>query len=250
VVETVRIVAALHGHEDRVVEVMERTGLTPLARRKVKVLSGGEQQRLKFALALLPDPDLLVLDEPTAGMDAAARRDFWETMRAETGNGRTIIFATHYLEEAQAFAPRTVLINKGVVVADRPTDELREAMGDRIVRATFETGFAAPTGDLGETASDDGAAASDRDADAVTDRVGAVRLGYDVGHVRDMVAAMPGVRDAWVEEFAGGARLAATAGDSDAVARYLLNETAAVDLEVSAPSLESAFFALTEEGPK
>jgi ABC-2 type transport system ATP-binding protein len=80
--------------------VLERAGLHPVARRMVAKCSGGEQQRLRFALALLPDPDLLVLDEPTAGMDVTARHDFWDAMHADAAAGRTVVFATHYLEEA------------------------------------------------------------------------------------------------------------------------------------------------------
>src|SRR5699024_7947285 len=87
--------------------------------------SGGEQQRLRFALALLPDPELLILDEPTAGMDVAARREFWDTMRADADSGRTIIFATHYLEEADSFAKRIVLKAGGHIVADGPTGAIR-----------------------------------------------------------------------------------------------------------------------------
>lgn len=75
---------------------------------RVQACSGGEQQRLKFALALVPDPDLIVLDEPTTGMDVAARQEFWAAMREDAAQGRTIVFATHYLAEADEFAERTV----------------------------------------------------------------------------------------------------------------------------------------------
>lgn len=131
--ETIRAIAALHGRPDRVDVVIERTGLGPLAGRLVKACSGGEQQRLKFALALVPDPDLVVLDEPTTGMDVAARQAFWDTMRADAADGRTIVFATHYLAEADAFADRTVLMARGRIVADGPTDEVRAAYGGRSV---------------------------------------------------------------------------------------------------------------------
>jgi ABC-2 type transport system ATP-binding protein len=95
------------------------------------------EQRLRFALALLPDPQLLILDKPTAGMDAGARREFWETMHAETSEGRTVVFATHYLEEAQAYAPRTILIVQGRIRADSPTDQLRAMVGERTVTASL-----------------------------------------------------------------------------------------------------------------
>lgn len=79
--------------------------------------SGGEQQRLRFALALLADPDLLLLDEPTAGMDVEARQSFWAAMDAEADRGRTIVFATHHLQEAEDFARRTVLLAEGRIAA-------------------------------------------------------------------------------------------------------------------------------------
>jgi ABC-2 type transport system ATP-binding protein len=131
--ETVEVVAALHGRTDRVDEVLERTGLTALAGRRVQACSGGEQQRLKFALALVPDPGVIILDEPTTGMDVAARQQFWETMRADAARGRTIVFATHYLAEADAFAERTVLMARGRIVEDGPTEDVRAAFGGRTV---------------------------------------------------------------------------------------------------------------------
>ena len=138
--ETVTAIAALHDAKDRIGSVMERTDITELAKRKVSKCSGGEQQRLKFALALLPDPRLLILDEPTAGMDVSARHAFWETMRQDALEGRTVLFATHYLEEAQDFAERTVLIGAGRVLADGPTTKLRDMTGGRVVSATLPTG--------------------------------------------------------------------------------------------------------------
>src|SRR5262245_52599547 len=135
--ETVRMIASTYAVHSPVDDVIERAGLSGLANRRVSKASGGEQQRLRFALALLPDPRLLILDEPTAGMDAGARREFWETMHAETSSGRTVIFATHYLEEAQSYAPRTILIVKGRIRADRPTDEMRAMVGERVVTATL-----------------------------------------------------------------------------------------------------------------
>ena len=129
VLETIRAIAALHGRPERVDVVVERAGLGPIAGRLVQACSGGEQQRLKFALALVPDPDLVILDEPTTGMDVGARQEFWDTMRADAADGRTIVFATHYLAEADAFADRTVLMSRGQVKADGPTAEVRAAYG-------------------------------------------------------------------------------------------------------------------------
>ena len=129
--ETVRAIAALHGRTDRVEVVLERARLTDLAGRRVEACSGGEQQRLKFALALVPDPDLVVLDEPTTGMDVGARQEFWRAMRADAALGRTIVFATHYLAEADEFAERTVLMARGRIVHDAATADVRAAYGGR-----------------------------------------------------------------------------------------------------------------------
>ncbi len=141
--ETVNVIAGLHGVAARAGQVMDRADLLSLAKRRVGRLSGGEKQRVKFALALLPDPDVLVLDEPTAGMDVTARRRFWDTMRADADAGRTIVFATHYLEEVEQFARRTVVMNRGRIVADGPTAELRASLGGRTVSATVATDIAA-----------------------------------------------------------------------------------------------------------
>lgn len=137
VYETIKVIASMHQVNGRIDEVMEQTGLTAIAKRRVGKCSGGEQQRIKFALALLPNPDVLILDEPTAGMDVRARRDFWQAMRKEAVAGRTIIFATHYLEEAQNFAERTVLISHGKVVADGETEQLRQLISGRKLTATM-----------------------------------------------------------------------------------------------------------------
>ncbi|MBC2931858.1 ABC transporter ATP-binding protein [Nocardioides sp. zg-1228] len=129
--ETVRAIAALHGRSDRVAVVLGRARLDGIAARRVEACSGGEQQRLKFALALLPDPDLVILDEPTTGMDVGARQEFWHAMRADAALGRTIVFATHYLAEADEFAERTVLMNHGRIVHDAATADVRAAYGGR-----------------------------------------------------------------------------------------------------------------------
>lgn len=135
--ETVRMIASLYRDPLEPAEAMRRAGLTRLARRRVSKCSGGEQQRLRFALALLPEPDLLVLDEPTAGMDVNARREFWATMRSEARDGRTIVFATHYLEEADHFAERIVVIADGRVIADGATADIRALTGAKTVSARW-----------------------------------------------------------------------------------------------------------------
>ena len=141
--ETVRMIASTYAAHSPVDEVIERAGLSAIANRRVSKASGGEQQRLRFALALLPDPRLLVLDEPTAGMDVTARRDFWDTMHADANSGRTVVFATHYLEEADAFADRIVLVAGGRIVADGTTAEIKARASGRTVSATLPTAGAA-----------------------------------------------------------------------------------------------------------
>ncbi|MBB0994084.1 ABC transporter ATP-binding protein [Dietzia maris] len=131
--ETVRAIAALYRDPLSVGEVLDRAGIATIGRRKVSRCSGGEQQRLRFALALLPDPDLLILDEPTAAMDVGTRREFWSTMHAEATSGSTVLFATHHLEEAEAFADRIVLMARGRIVADGPVEAIRAmATGTRV----------------------------------------------------------------------------------------------------------------------
>jgi ABC-2 type transport system ATP-binding protein len=136
--ETVELTAALFAHTRPVTEVLERAGIAEIADRRVGKCSGGQQQRLRFAMALLPEPDLLILDEPTTGMDVEGRREFWNAIRADAARGRTVLFATHYLEEADAYADRVVLVSRGRVVADGTSAEIRALSSGRRVSATWE----------------------------------------------------------------------------------------------------------------
>ena len=102
--ETVQYTASLFAQSKPTAEVLDRAGITQIADRRVGKCSGGEQQRLRFAMALVSDPELLVLDEPTTGMDVEGRRSFWASIRKDAEQGRTVLFATHYLEEADAYA--------------------------------------------------------------------------------------------------------------------------------------------------
>lgn len=135
--ELLRAIAALQPHPLPVAEVAAAAGVSDLLRRRTNRLSGGQQQRVRFALALVGDPSLLVLDEPTAGLDVAARRDFWAGVRRYAGQGRTVLFSTHYLEEADEVADRIVLIDRGRVVADGPTTAIRAMGSARQVRCTL-----------------------------------------------------------------------------------------------------------------
>jgi len=141
VAETVRLTASLFPAarpiEAHVAKVLDRAGIAEIADRRVGSCSGGQQQRLRFALALLPDPDLLLLDEPTTGMDVEGRRDFWAAIRADAAHGRTVVFATHYLEEADAYADRIVLVRRGRIVADGTPAHVKSLASGRAVRATL-----------------------------------------------------------------------------------------------------------------
>ncbi|PZS39460.1 MAG: ABC transporter ATP-binding protein [Pseudonocardiales bacterium] len=135
VAETVGLVAALHRSPLPVAEALRRAGVAELAGRRCAKLSGGQQQRVRFAVAMVSDPDLLVLDEPTVGMDVATRRSFWHSMREFSDAGRTVLFATHYLEEAQEFADRVVLMRSGRITADGSVAEVRATVAGRTLRA-------------------------------------------------------------------------------------------------------------------
>ncbi len=135
--ELVALTAALYPRPLDVDDVLELAGLEPIASRWTTKLSGGQVQRVRFALALVGDPELLVLDEPTVAMDVEGRRAFWETMRGFAARGKTVVFATHYLEEADAFADRIVLMARGRVVGDGSPNEVKALVGRRTIRASL-----------------------------------------------------------------------------------------------------------------
>ena len=199
--ETVELTASLFRPSRPVDEVLERAGIADIGDRLVGKASGGQQQRLRFAMALLPDPDLLVLDEPTTGMDVQGRRDFWSAIRADAERGRTTLFATHYLEEADAYADRIVLVRRGQVVADGSAAQVKAMAAGRTVRATW------PGADSRALAALDGVDGVDVRGDSV------------VVH----------------------------GSDSDTIARFLLTNTPATDLEITSRNLEDAFVALTAD---
>jgi ABC-2 type transport system ATP-binding protein len=135
--ELVAMMASLYPDPMGVDEVLALTGADAFAGQRTNKLSGGQTQRVRAAVALVSNPELLVLDEPTAALDVGGRRDFWEVIRGFAARGKTILFATHYLEEADAFADRIVLMAGGQVVADGPTGEIKAMVGNRTIRATL-----------------------------------------------------------------------------------------------------------------
>jgi ABC-2 type transport system ATP-binding protein len=135
--ESIALIHALHKHPLSVDEAMERAGVTDLARQKIASLSGGQMQRARFAVAVVSNPDLLILDEPTAAMDVAARHSFWGSMREFTDQGKTVVFATHYLDEADAFADRIVILGAGRIIADGTPSEVKSVVSGRTLSFTL-----------------------------------------------------------------------------------------------------------------
>jgi ABC-2 type transport system ATP-binding protein len=135
--ELIDMMGSLYPRPFTVDETLELTGITDIAGRKTHRLSGGQTQRVRLAVALVSNPDLLVLDEPTVAMDVESRREFWANMRTFAQSGKTVVFATHYLEEADAYSDRIILMAKGKVVADGPATEIKATVGLRTIRATL-----------------------------------------------------------------------------------------------------------------
>ena len=117
---------------------VERAGIARLLGKSTTGLSGGEAQQVRFAMAIAGDPELVFLDEPTVAMDVQARRTFWQMMRRFGAEGRTILFATHHLEEADQIADRVLVIDRGQLVADGPGSTLKAGVAARQLRFVAE----------------------------------------------------------------------------------------------------------------
>ncbi|MEU8906090.1 ATP-binding cassette domain-containing protein [Streptomyces mirabilis] len=131
--ELVSFVAGRYPAPLPVADALELAGIGDLAGRRVDRLSGGQAQRVRFAVALAGNPDLIVLDEPTAALDVEARRAFWDSMRSYARRGHTVLFSTHYLEEADAHADRILVIDHGRLVADGTGEQLKRSVGGNLV---------------------------------------------------------------------------------------------------------------------
>ena len=182
--EIVTVIGSLYREPVDVDDVLEQVGITRLAERRTQKLSGGETQRVRFAIAIVTNPELLVLDEPTAAMDVEGRHAFWTTMREFAARGKTVLFATHYLEEADAYADRAVLMARGRVVVDGPTTEIKAMVGLRTIRATL------PGADLAALARLPGVSSADARGEAIVLRC----TDSDVA-VRALLQAYPDARD-------------------------------------------------------
>lgn len=154
--ETVTMYASLYPHPRPVHEVIDLVGLVQKRNERVNHLSGGQQRRLDMAIALVGDPDLLFLDEPTTGFDPSARRDAWEVVKSLASLGKTVVLTTHFMDEAQYLADRVVVIAHGQIVSEGAPATLgsRDRAKAR-VRYRLPSGIAPPPG-LGGAPGPDG----------------------------------------------------------------------------------------------
>ncbi|HEX6556571.1 MAG TPA: ABC transporter ATP-binding protein [Ktedonobacteraceae bacterium] len=134
--ETITLFSSYYPHPLPLAQILEMAGLKKKAMAQVGSLSGGQRQRLYFALAICGNPDVLFLDEPTAGLDVEARHSFWEQIRAFVQQGKTILLTTHYLEEADALAERIIVIDHGHVRADASPAALKAQVSNN--RVSFD----------------------------------------------------------------------------------------------------------------
>ena len=132
--EMLRLFAGYYREPRPVDEVIELVGLQEKRDDRVRRLSGGQRRRLDLGLALVGDPELIFLDEPTTGFDPAARRRAWETIRGLRGLGKTILLTTHYLDEAEQLADRVAVLAQGQIVASGAPAELTGAVPDTEIR--------------------------------------------------------------------------------------------------------------------
>ncbi len=127
--ELVTLIAGFHPRPVPPETTMKRAGVFDIADQRVDRLSGGQTQRVRFALAIAGECELIVLDEPTTAMDVETRQLFWANMKAEVAEGRTLLFATHYLEEADQAADRILVINRGRLLADGTPEQIKQRAG-------------------------------------------------------------------------------------------------------------------------
>ncbi|MER6298378.1 ABC transporter ATP-binding protein [Kitasatospora sp. NPDC001539] len=214
--ELVELACKVHPSGRSVTGVLTDAGITEIADRRVDKLSGGQEQRVRFALAIAGDSDLIVLDEPTTGMDVSVRQAFWASMRAQADAGRTVLFATHYLEEADSIADRVLVLHRGRLIADGSSAEIKARAGAR--RIAFELHDA-----------DLAAAAAPFDETVLRSLPGVQSL--------DVTARVPGVRTVRIR----------TADADASVAGLYRAGLYPRGLEVTGLGLEQAFLTITGE---
>ena len=192
-----RMLHSLQAHPMPMADVVARAGIEDLMARKVGALSGGQTQRVRFAIALLGDPQVLLLDEPTVGMDIGARRAFWERMREVAATGRTIVFATHHLEEAEREAGRVIVMDRGRVVADGTGAEIASVVAGRVLtlRGVTPAQIAALPGVERAEADGEQVRAVCTDSDAA---LAELFTGPLARKARDVLVAAPGLEEAFL----------------------------------------------------
>ena len=197
--EHIDLFRSYYTHPLPVAEILHIAQLQGLENRLFEQLSGGQKQRLLFALAICGDPELVILDEPTVGLDIEARRGLWQQIRSLAAAGKTVLMTTHYLEEADALATRIVVVDAGRVVSEGSPAEIKSLTSGRKLRCTTQ--------------------------------LSAARL-----------RSIPGVLE--VEQHSGITTV--LTAQAEAVLRLMLLEDDTLSgLEVTSPSLEEAFLALT-----
>ena len=149
--EVLKHFAAMYPHPRDVEEVIDLAGLRGKEDARTRTLSGGQLRRLDFALALIGDPALIFLDEPTTGFDPAARRDAWETVRQLKELGKTVVLTTHYLDEAQALADRVAIIKDGRILVEGAPADLGAGAGAQNYTVSWRNG----SGTLNQEETDD-----------------------------------------------------------------------------------------------
>ncbi|MCJ8015126.1 ABC transporter ATP-binding protein [Paenibacillus sp. KQZ6P-2] len=204
--EVMSMIRSYYPHPLKLTEMADLAGFTPeeLNKRADK-LSGGQKRRLGFALALAGDPDLLFFDEPTVGLDSTSRRTFWQQVEALAHKGKTILFSTHYLQEAEDAADRILLFNKGKIAADGTPDEIVSRLTSRSVSFIADL----------------------EDGDS-----------YAVGEMIHRMCSIPGVRDCKEEE----GRWSVTADNTDTVLAAIFRyNIPARDIRTGQGRLDDAF---------
>ncbi|MFF2061217.1 ATP-binding cassette domain-containing protein [Streptomyces sp. NPDC058200] len=219
--ELVAFVASTFPDPLPVAEALGLAGLTDVADRRIDKLSGGQLQRVRFAVALAGGPELIVLDEPTAALDVEARRSFWGSMRAYAERGNTVLFSTHYLEEADTNADRIVVIDHGRIVADGTSELIKGSVGGHLVSFDLPDDLAGEPAEPASQGAGQGAGLGTEE-----------RLGL-----------LPGVISVEIR----GRRARLRTDDSDATVVALAGLDAIRRLEVAPATLEDAFLTLTKE---
>ncbi len=192
--EAVEHWAGFYPHPRDVDEVIALVGLEGKEQARTRTLSGGQLRRLDLALALIGDPELIFLDEPTTGFDPVARRNAWETIRSLKRLGKTVLLTTHYLDEAQSLADRVAIIKDGRILAEGVPDQLGVGAESR-----YRIAYRNDEGELVALETDD--------PTGVLHRLTGEALARG-GQLRDLVVSRPSLEDVYLELTADVAELA------------------------------------------